>query len=114
MKSAYQRAMGKYPNLSTQGESAALKTQSSLLLTVHAMHLDSVGELFQRASEAIRNCALSKKANRVSKTAGQGSDMEEIIHKMTLRTCVVIDILLSNSMDHKVCFDNDDMQDEVG
>ncbi|CAH0056949.1 unnamed protein product [Clonostachys solani] len=112
-KSAYQRAMGKYPSLSTQGESAALKTQSSLLLTVHAMHLDSVGELFQRASEAIRNCALSKKANRVSKTAGRGSDMEEIIHKMTLRTCVVIDILLSNSMDHKVCFDNDDMQDEA-
>ncbi|VUC38191.1 unnamed protein product [Clonostachys rosea] len=110
--SAYQRAMGKYPSLMTQDETAALKTQSSLLLTVHAMHLDSVGELFQRASEAIRNCSLSKKANRASKTTGRGSDMEEIIHKMTLRTCVVIDILLSNSMNHKVCFDNDDVQDE--
>ncbi|KAH6962155.1 hypothetical protein BKA56DRAFT_598405 [Ilyonectria sp. MPI-CAGE-AT-0026] len=114
-KAAYQRAMTRYNAYPIQEGSPTLKTQSSLLLTVHAMHLDSVGELFDRASEAIKNCALSDLAYHRSKmkrlTSG-GSDLEDVIHKMTLRTCVVIDILLSNSMDHAVCFNSSSVQDD--
>ncbi|KAM0817500.1 putative Transcription factor domain-containing protein [Seiridium cardinale] len=54
------RALEKYDSRNAQGWSALVRTQSSLLLTIQAMHLDSISTLRDRASEAIKQCTITK------------------------------------------------------
>lgn len=112
---SYNRAMSKYNSSGIQDSSPVLRTQSSLLLTVHAMHIDSAADLFTRATEVVNNCALSSLSyhrSRRSSPPRKDHGVEDIIRKMTTRSCVVIDILISNTMDHSVCLDDSSVEDD--
>ncbi|KAH8895257.1 hypothetical protein GQ53DRAFT_48816 [Thozetella sp. PMI_491] len=114
-KSLHSRSLAKYNSYAIQGRSPVIRTQSSLILTVHAMHLDSVGTLFDRASEVMMNCALSRvqNGNPFRNNREQLDDTETEIRRQTIRSCYVIDILLSYSTDHGVTFADTFTQDEL-
>lgn len=85
------------------------------------MHLDSVSELFSWASEATKNCALSDLDRHRSRLKGalmppatiEQSRLDHLIGRMTSRTCIIIGILLNNTMNHAVTLDDSSMDEEV-
>lgn len=110
----HDRAMRRYDSYSRQSWPALQRTQSALLLTVQAMHLDSVKTLVDRASEAMMNCTTCKLCRNARK-ARQGScqDVEEEISKQTVRSCYIIDILISCSTNQGVSITDQVVEDEV-
>ncbi|KAF4886545.1 Positive regulator of purine utilization [Colletotrichum fructicola] len=114
-RASFQRAMAKYRSYEIQESSPILRTQSSLLLTVHAMHLDSVRDLFDCASESVKNCALSDlsyQRSRRKAPSTQQHGIDDVVQKMVTRTCLVIDIIISNTMEHSLCSENSLMDDD--
>jgi hypothetical protein len=107
--------MRRYDSYTRQIWPALQRTQSALLLTVQAMHLDSVKTLRDRASEAMVNCTMCK-LYRNAKKAREGSyeDVEEEISKQTVRSCYIIDILISCSTNQGVSITDQVVEDEVG
>ncbi|KAI0167385.1 hypothetical protein BJ166DRAFT_623288 [Pestalotiopsis sp. NC0098] len=101
------RALKKYNSPEFSSWSALVRTQSSLLLTIQAMHLDSVGTLCDRASEAIKQCAITKLQRHSNQTPYHcpDDDIESEIQRQATRCCYTIDILISCSTDHIVSAD---------
>lgn len=98
--------MRTYDSSAAQGWSALVRTQSSLLLTIQAMHLDSVSTLRDRASEAIKQCTITKLQTPTSQARHDfSSDIEYHVHRRTTRCCYTIDILISNSTNQTVSAD---------
>lgn len=65
------------------------------------MHLDSVDELIGWASEAITNCAAAdfNMRNQIrARPVSVNHNQDNLIIKMTSRTCMVIGILLNSTM----------------
>ncbi|KAL2670265.1 hypothetical protein Neosp_014732 [[Neocosmospora] mangrovei] len=108
----YHRAVARNTSHSMMNLPAVMRTQYSLLLTIRAMHVDSVQDLFEHASTAIQSCVLSDPSRRRPEHVGSASEtslpssspppLETTVRKMTARTCRVIQILLLNTMERKV------------
>lgn len=78
------------------------------------MHLDSVSSLRDRASEAIKQCAITKlqgQPNQMPHTSS--SDIECEIRRQATRCCYTVDILISSSTNQTVSADRF-LEDEVG
>lgn len=113
--SCYNRAIRRYNSQAFETVSPVLRTQAALLLTLHAMHLGTVPDLFTHAARAIDNQSLSAMVHHQSKDQMQTAmqhGLTDIIRKMALRTCIVIDILISNTMDHNVRFEDTSIEGE--
>ncbi|KAH9231224.1 hypothetical protein K456DRAFT_38829 [Colletotrichum gloeosporioides 23] len=101
--------------MNSPGSQTFFVDMSSLLLTVHAMHLDSVRDLFDCASESVKNCALSDlsyQRSRRKAPSTQQHGIDDVVQKMVTRTCLVIDIIISNTMEHSLCSENSLMDDD--
>ncbi|KAK2779634.1 hypothetical protein CKAH01_02982 [Colletotrichum kahawae] len=101
--------------LNSPGSQTFFVDMSSLLLTVHAMHLDSVRDLFDCASESVKNCALSDLSYQRSRRKApltQQHGIDDVVQKMVTRTCLVIDIIISNTMEHSLCLENSSVDED--
>ncbi|KAK2606712.1 hypothetical protein N8I77_005443 [Diaporthe amygdali] len=100
------RALKKYGSREAQRWPALFRTQSSLLLTVQAMHLDSVSTLRDRASEAIKQCTIAKLQGQSNNSPYDfSSDVESEIQRQATRCCYTIDVLISTSTNQAVSAD---------
>lgn len=78
------------------------------------MHLDSVSTLRDRASEAIKQCAITKLQGQPSQVPHtSSSDIECEIRRQATRCCYTVDILISCSTNQAVSADRF-LDDEVG
>ncbi|KAI0473451.1 hypothetical protein GGR56DRAFT_531998 [Xylariaceae sp. FL0804] len=99
------RALETYNSYGTAGWSPVVKTQSLLLLTVQAMHLDSVSTLRDRASDAIRQCTTANLQGQSNRPAFHPlREIEAEIRRQATRCCFTIDILISTSTNQGVSF----------
>ncbi|ETS78703.1 hypothetical protein PFICI_08556 [Pestalotiopsis fici W106-1] len=100
------RALQKYESHERSGWSALLRTQSSLLLTIQAMHMDSVGTMCDRASEAIKQCTITKLQRQSNQMPyNTPNDIQDEIQRQATRCCYTIDVLISSSTDQMVTAD---------
>ncbi|KUJ17530.1 uncharacterized protein LY89DRAFT_733375 [Mollisia scopiformis] len=107
-KSFHERAKKSLPQALSQ-PSPILHTQSSLLLTIHAMHSESADNIDDYASNAMMYCALSglyhdkvRKGVRRDQVSIQDDRCENMVRRQVMRVCYGLDSLIAMAFDRPV------------
>ena len=112
----YDRAQQSLPLMLSQ-PSRILQTQSSLLLTMHAIHSESPNAIDDQASKSMMQCAVAglyQNSPVIDQTQGQSCESENsFMERQVLRVCYGLDRLIATAFDRPVSVPDEMINTEV-